>query len=439
MEEGLTKQTDALQKLQDKLDRKNKELDILGKIFIDIHRTLDLDIILHTILNKLEEYFSFHHSMILLTGKGNFLKVVASHGYPEKGIGAKTEIGKGVIGTAAKRKQIIRLGNINYQLKYILAGEDVGSTENEITIRLPGLPNPNSQVAIPLVNQEELIGVLSVESEKTNIFKEDDEQIISLIANQAAMVIQQVRMYEAELQRFMEIREMNKKLTDLAQAQQSTLDLFIKYVPEPVVKKTLREKSGSIFEGEQQEVAVMFCDIRDFTPMSENMTPNEVVTVLNIFYAQMNEVIKKQDGVINQFIGDEIFVIFGAPVPVDNCEEKAVLCAIGMIRQLDIINEELQEKLGISIKVGIGINYGPVVTGNMGCENKISYSVTGDTVNTAKRIETLTKEKPNTILVSESIYEKTKHMVKAQSWEPVNVKGKNEKLSVYEVLGRTNT
>jgi transcriptional regulator with GAF, ATPase, and Fis domain len=94
-----------LQKLQDKLDRKNKELDILGKIFIDIHRTLDLDIILHTILNKLEEYFSFHHSMILLTGKGNFLKVVASHGYPEKGIGAKTEIGKGVIGTAAKENK----------------------------------------------------------------------------------------------------------------------------------------------------------------------------------------------------------------------------------------------------------------------------------------------------------------------------------------------
>jgi GAF domain-containing protein len=72
-----------------------------------------------------------------------------------------------------------------------------------------------------------------VESEETNIFKEDDEQIISLIANQAAMVIQQVRMYESELQRFMEIRDMNKKLTDLAQAQQSTLDLFIKYVPEP--------------------------------------------------------------------------------------------------------------------------------------------------------------------------------------------------------------
>jgi class 3 adenylate cyclase len=436
MEEGLTRQTEALQKLQDKLDRKNKELDILGKIFIDIHRTLDLDIILHTILDKLEEYFSFRHSMILLTGKGNFLKVVASHGYPEKGIGAKTEIGKGVIGTAAKRKQIIRLGNINYQLKYILAGEDISSTENEITIRLPGLRNPNSQVAIPLVNQEELIGVLSVESDATNIFKEDDEQIISLIANQAAMVIQQVRMYEAELQRFMEIRDMNKKLTDLAQAQQSTLDLFIKYVPEPVVKKTLREKSGSIFEGEQQEVAVMFCDIRDFTPMSEHMTPNEVVTVLNIFYAQMNEVIKQQEGVINQFIGDEIFVIFGAPVPVDNCEEKAVLCAIGMIRQLDIINQELQEKLGVSIKVGIGINYGPVITGNMGCENKISYSVTGDTVNTGKRIETLTKEKPNTILISESIYAKTKHVVNAIPWEPVNVKGKDEKLTVYEVIGR---
>jgi class 3 adenylate cyclase len=107
-----------------------------------------------------------------------------------------------------------------------------------------------------------------------------------------------------------------------------------------------------------------------------------------------------------------------------------------MIRQLDIINEELQEKLGVSIKVGIGINYGPVVTGNMGCENKISYSVTGDTVNTGKRIETLTKEKPNTILISESIYTRTKHVINAIAWEPVLVKGKDEKLTVYEVVGR---
>src|SRR6185436_817761 len=219
MEETSAHQATELQKLNEKLERKNKELEILGKIFSEILTSLDLNVILQTILEKLDQYFSFRHSMILLTAKGNFLKVIASHGYPDKGIGAKVEIGKGIIGTAAKRKKIIRIGNINYQLQYLLAGEEVRHTENEITIRVPGLQNPNSQVAIPLMNRDELIGVLSVESEVVNIFKDEDEQIIRLISNQAALVIQQVHMYETERQRFNEIEEMNEKLSALAQTQ----------------------------------------------------------------------------------------------------------------------------------------------------------------------------------------------------------------------------
>ena len=425
----------SLDRLNEKLARKNKEIEILGEIFSQIRSSLDLDFVLNKILAQLDQYFSFHHSMILLLGKGNFLRVVASHGYPDKGVGAKVEIGKGVIGTSAKRKQIIRMGNINMRLQYMMAGEQVEKPENEIIIKLPGLHNPKSQVAIPLLKQDELIGVLSVESDGINIFKEEDEQIINLIASQAAIVIQQAAMYAEEKQRFQEIEEINRKLSNLTQTQNNTLNLFIKYVPETVVKKALSDKPESIFEGEQHEVAVLFCDIRDFTPMSEKLTPKQVVQVLNTYYSRMNDVIKKEGGVINQFVGDEIFVIFGAPVSLVHFEERAVTCAIGMIRQLEIINKELQEQLGVSLRVGIGIHSGPVVTGNLGCEDKIAYSVTGDTVNTAKRIETLTKEKPNSILVSDLIYDKVAHLVEATQWEPVTVKGKNEKIIVWEVIG----
>ncbi|HJW28334.1 MAG TPA: adenylate/guanylate cyclase domain-containing protein, partial [Saprospiraceae bacterium] len=263
------------------------------------------------------------------------------------------------------------------------------------------------------------------------------EQIISLIANQVAIAIRNARMFEAEKQRYQEIEVINNKLSVLTQTQQNTLDLFVKYVPEPIVKKALQERPDSIFEGVQQEIALLFCDIRDFTPMSEKLTPNDVVQVLNTYYSRMNDVIKMHKGVINQFVGDEIFVIFGAPVPVVHKEECAVLCAISMIEQLKVINAELESMLGVSVHVGIGLHSGPVVTGNLGCADRIAYSVTGDTVNTANRIESLTKEKWDSILMSDVVYQATRHLVTATEWEPVAVKGKNEKLKLWEVTGRT--
>lgn len=434
MEEEKPLLPESTDKLNEKLIRKEKELDILGNVFSQLRSTQDLDVILNQILTQLDHYFGFNHSLILLPSKENQLKVVASYGYPEKGIGAKVQYGKGLIGTAAKRKQIVRIGNLAIHLRYMLEGEFVENPEDEIIIKLPGLKNPQSLIAIPLLVRDELIGILSVESEKINWFKMEDEKIITLIANQAAIAIHNARMFEVERQRFLEMEDINGRLSSLTQTQQQTLNLFMKYVPETVVKKALRENPDTMFEGDQLEVALLFCDIRDFTPLSEKLNPTQVVSVLNTFYSGMNEVIRKHKGVINQFIGDEIFVTFGAPVPLVNPEIEAVCCAFEMIRQLGKINQELQSTLGISIQVGIGINYGPVIAGNLGCEDKISYSVTGDSVNTGKRIESLTHGHPDSILISETVYAKTKDLLEVKEWEPVMVKGKNEKMVVYEVI-----
>ena len=410
---------------------------ILKSIACTINASFDLDFILHSLLQNLDEFFGFKHSMILLTSAGDpFLTVFASRGYTEGGAGAKVRIGKGVVGIVALHKRMLNVPNITSRLAYLNPGKsNLDSVEHEITLRLPGLRNPKSQVAFPLLVQDELVGVLAVESEEPRIYDSNDEEIVSMIAEQAAIAIHKTRLYETEHARNKEILEMNESLSSLYRQQQETLNLFMKYVPESVVKRVLRGRPESMFDGELLHIAVLFCDIRDFTHASEQLSPNHVVTLLNCYYKHMSNVIRNHEGVINQFVGDEIFVTFGAPIAIVNCEEKAVRCALEMMDHLKVMNEELLSCLNVEIKVGIGINFGPVIAGNLGTDDRIEYCVTGDTVNTGKRIETLTKSSPNSILVSESVYEKVKGLFSFKPWEPIEVKGKSEKIAVYEVTG----
>ena len=230
-------------------------------------------------------------------------------------------------------------------------------------------------------------------------------------------------------------RELMKSLQQKVEEQEQTLRLFIRYVPEQVVKKTLENSQESIFQGDVKNVAVLFCDIRGFTPMSEELSPKEVVSFLNDYYTIMSEIVKQYNGYVNQFVGDEIFAAFGAPEMFPDNETNAVFCAIKMMENLAKLNEKYQEKFKREIQMGIGVNYGEVVAGNVGSAERIRYSLTGDTVNTGKRIESITKDHPNSILISDSIYERTKDVINAKAWEPLAVKGKKEKILVYEIQG----
>ncbi len=223
-------------------------------------------------------------------------------------------------------------------------------------------------------------------------------------------------------------------LQQTVEEQEKMLRLFMKYVPESVVEQSLLAPEGSIFSGEQKTIAILFCDIRGFTPMCEQLSPREVVSVLNDYYTVMSEAVKRHNGTVIQYVGDEVFAAFGAPVEIADMEKNAVFCAMEMMRRLDFLNNKYRERLGRDIMVGIGINYGEVIAGNLGSEHKIDYALTGDTVNTGKRIETITKDFPNSILISDSIYQKVKGIVATKEFEPLTVKGKKEQIRVYQVL-----
>jgi len=237
-----------------------------------------------------------------------------------------------------------------------------------------------------------------------------------------------------ELKRVAEIEQANIKLHALTEKQKKTIDLFVKYVPESVVKKALSDTTEDIKEGVELEAALLFCDIRRFTPIAEKLSPTEVVRILNTYYSRMAEVINMHNGVITQFTGDEIFATFGAPNPIKDPEISSVYCAIEMIKKLEKINSDLNDILPEKITVGIGLNYGPIIAGNLGSEDRLTYAITGDAVNTAKRIESLTSDLPNSILINESIYEKTKDLVSTKPWGELRVKGKEKKIMVYQII-----
>lgn len=247
------------------------------------------------------------------------------------------------------------------------------------------------------------------------------------------MTIESARqIYELQRSNRRLLRELQSKVEE----QERTLKLFMRYVPEAVVEKALSDTPDSMFEGELVDLTVLFCDIRGFTPMSEDLSPKEVVAFLNDYYAIMTQVVKRHHGTVNQFVGDEVFASFGVPLPTANHEERAVRCAIEMMQKREVLNRKYRDRIGHAIEMGIGVNSGEAVAGNLGSEEKMAYSLTGDTINTGKRIETLTKEVPNSILISERVYQRSQHLIHVKPWDPIEVRGKRDKIQVYEILGR---
>ncbi len=201
-----------IDKLNADLARKTQEVHIIQEISSEINTTLDLDTILAKMLSSLDKTFDFKHSMVLLLNEsGEKLNVAASHGYPEAGIGAEVKLGEGIIGVVAKRKKLMRMGNIGTQMAYLKSVKNqfaVLGKEMQENLKLPGLPNVQSQVAIPLLAENRLIGVLAVESDKSNLFDSRDELIITILANQAANAIEKAKAHTG-------LKHLNEHLEDL--------------------------------------------------------------------------------------------------------------------------------------------------------------------------------------------------------------------------------
>lgn len=208
---------------------------------------------------------------------------------------------------------------------------------------------------------------------------------------------------------------------------------FKKYVSTQIVDQLLENEDLLNLGGQEQEATILFADIRGFTALSENMKPSEVVETLNDYFNQMIEIIFKYNGVLDKIIGDELMVIYGVPKSNQNDSENAVCTAIEMQEKLIEFNLERFVHQKKSIKVGIGINRGNVISGNIGSSHQMDYTVIGDSVNLASRL--CSNAKAGEIIISENVWTdlKKQKLFKSKELNPIKVKGKEIPIIIREI------
>jgi adenylate cyclase len=233
-----------------------------------------------------------------------------------------------------------------------------------------------------------------------------------------------------------EIGDLTRSFNQMAQSLREK-DLikraFTRYVAREVVDEILKDPENLVLTGERRDVTVLFCDIRGFTATSEKLTPEEVVTLLNTFYNLMIDTTFKEDGTLDKFLGDGVMAVFGAPIYHQDHSLRAIRTALAMQAGMRDLSARRATEGKPAIKVGIGINAGDAVAGTVGTEARMEYTVIGDSVNLASRLES--NSKAGQILISESTYFKVQAAVEARSLGRVKVKGKEEEIGVYEVIG----
>ncbi len=216
----------------------------------------------------------------------------------------------------------------------------------------------------------------------------------------------------------------------------TTRAMFSRYVSKQIVDEILKDPSKIKMGGELKEVSILFSDVRGFTAMSERLSAPEVVDVLNEYLTRMVDVVIANGGTLDKYVGDAIMAVWGSPLPDPDHRAKAARTAVQMMEQLALLQEKWGQEGKPKLDIGIGINSGVVVAGNMGHPDfKMDYTVIGDDVNLAARLESANKELRAHVLISGTTLEGCKDIVEIVRHPDIKVKGKEKAVEVYEVVG----
>jgi adenylate cyclase len=207
------------------------------------------------------------------------------------------------------------------------------------------------------------------------------------------------------------------------------------YVPPAVVDEIAADVGKLRLGGEKRDLTVLFSDIRGFTSMSEALAPEDLVKLLNVYFTEMTDKVFDHKGSLDKYIGDAIMAVYGAPIPAAEHPSLACRTALDMIRALDALRAQWKREGLPDVGIGIGINTGPMIVGNMGSVSRFNYTVVGDAVNLASRIESLNKTYGTSILLSEYTYEKVKdEFPHAREIDRVRVRGRAQVVGLYELI-----
>jgi adenylate cyclase len=283
------------------------------------------------------------------------------------------------------------------------------------SIRFHGI---RSAMCAPLWNKDQVIGIIHVDSPMlTNCFTVNDLDLLTALANYAAVAVERARL--------------NRKIV----AEEKKRERLGRFLSPQVASRILAAsdtQGGELGAPEIREVTVLFADISGFTSMSERMAPSAVARLLNDYLSRMTDVIFKYEGTLDKYIGDAIMAVFGAPLDMPDHAQRAIQAAVEMQERLAEWNAERKE--GPAFNVRIGINSGKAVAGEIGSVNKKEYTVLGDTVNTASRLES-SVARPGSVVVGQQTLALVEGRFDFRPLGSFSLKGKEKEVLAYEVIG----
>ena len=289
--------------------------------------------------------------------------------------------------------------------------------DENILLKTPAREKFESYRAFTIKNKNGFIGTLHLASTKRKIFNYKIQSSIEFILPSLANILQEA------VQR-----------SELVLQESKLRTAFSKFVPEEVINDFLITAGTQELKNknEKRNVVILMSDIRNFTSISEVNKPEDVVNFLNTYFTNRVDIVKKYGGTVDKFIGDAIMVLFGAPISYNDNAKRAVQAALEMYEQLNEIPcGNLKFPEGVKLDIGIGIHYGDVIVGQIGSADKTNYTVIGDTVNVASRLEGLTKLYGAKIIISHAVRDELDDSMNLLLLDSVKVKGKKESVLIY--------
>jgi adenylate cyclase len=393
----------------DEIEKSNRILKVLTKVAETLIAVRPVEEVLEQVLDIVFENMPADRGSLMLIEDGQLVPMARKFRNPKSGSDQKIVISKTIADKVIKDRVAILTSDAQVDSRFS-AGD---------SIRFHGI---RSAMCAPLWNREEVIGIINVDSPfLTNSFTSNDLDMLSALANYAAVAVERARL--------------NQRI----QAEEKKRERLGRFLSPQVASRILAQSDAStdtLGAPEVRDVSILFADVVGFTSMSERMSPAAVAYVLNDYLSRMTDVIFRYEGTLDKYIGDAIMAVFGAPLDMPDHAERAIRTALEMRDRLEEWNSERKE--GPTLRIRIGINSGKAVAGEIGSINKKEYTVLGDTVNTASRLES-SVAKPMMVVVGDNTYQATKDQFRFEFLGEVSLKGKEIKVPVYAVLGHLGT
>jgi adenylate cyclase len=389
------------------IEKSNRILKVLTKVAETLIAVRPVEEVLHQVMDIVFEHMPADRGFLMLEEEsqaGRLVPMVVKHRTPGGGE-ARITVSK----TIADRVMHDRVSILTSDA---MVDPRFGAGDS---IRFHGI---RSAMCAPLWLKDQVIGIIHVDSPMlTNCFTVNDLDLLTALANYAAVAVERARL--------------NQKIV----AEERKRERLGRFLSPQVASRILAASDTTGAElgaPELREVSVLFADISGFTSMSERMSPSSVALLLNDYLSRMTEVIFKYEGTLDKYIGDAIMAVFGAPIDMPDHAERAIRTALEMQERLAEWNAERKE--GPAFRVRIGINSGKAMAGEIGSVNKKEYTVLGDTVNIASRLES-SVAKPGTVVVGENTYRMVADRFEFQPLGSFSLKGKEKEVLVFGVAG----